>query len=86
MKDEQGKEHTEWGEFIHAGNKKFIKHKDICQEIIDETDRQTGGSKNITTKPINLKLFSPNVIPLTLVDLPGLVKNALPGQPEDLPV
>lgn len=79
MKDEAGKEHTEWGEFNHAGSKKFIKHEEICKEIIAETDRQTGGSKNITTKPINLKIFSPSVIPLTLVDLPGLVKNALPG-------
>lgn len=33
-----------------------------------------------------MRIYSPNVIPLTLVDLPGLVKNALPNQPPDIPV
>lgn len=56
------------------------------QEIVAETDRVTGNTKNISSVPIGLRLYSPSVIPLTLVDLPGLVKNALPGQPPDIDV
>jgi replication fork clamp-binding protein CrfC len=33
----------------------------------------------VSPKPIGLRIFSPYVIPLTLVDLPGLVKNAVEG-------
>ena len=56
------------------------------KEIVDETDRVTGNTKNVSSVPIGLRLYSPSVIPLTLVDLPGLVKNALPGQPPDIDV
>ena len=80
MRDERGKESNEWGEFLHTGEKKFISYEEICQEIIDETERATGGNNNIISTPIRLKLFSPTMVPLTLVDLPGIVKNAQPGQ------
>ncbi|CAN1793919.1 Phragmoplastin DRP1B [Linum perenne] len=58
----------------------------ICvrQEISDETDRETGRSKQISTVPIHLSIFSPNVVNLTLVDLPGLTKVAIDGQPESI--
>ena len=62
-----------------TGDKKFIRYEDICKEIVDETDRVTGNSKNVSTLPINCRLYGPTLIPLTLVDLPGLVKNVLPG-------
>ena len=40
--------------------------------------------QGISSKPINLKIFSPNVLNLTLVDLPGLTKVAVGDQPEDI--
>lgn len=86
VRDKDGKEHLEWGEFQHTGDKKFIKFDEITAEIVAETDRVTGSNKNVSSVPIGLRLYSPYVIPLTLVDLPGLVKNALPGQPPDIDV
>lgn len=57
----------------------FVEHNEICEEIIRRTEELTGEKKNIVTTPINLKIFSPNVIPLTLVDLPGIINNAGEG-------
>jgi hypothetical protein len=34
----------------------------IRAEIASETDRVSGGNKNISDKPIRLKIFSPNVL------------------------
>lgn len=86
VRDKDGKEYLEWGEFQHTGDKKFIHFDEITKEIVDETDRVTGSNKNVSSVPIGLRLYSPSMIPLTLVDLPGLVKNALPGQPPDIDV
>lgn len=44
------------------------------EEIKRETDRLTGKNKGISPQSINLKIFSPNVLNLTLVDLPGITK------------
>jgi len=38
----------------------------------------------VSSIPIGLKLFSPSLIPLTLVDLPGLVRNAIADSPVDI--
>ncbi|KAL5070933.1 hypothetical protein RYX36_021820 [Vicia faba] len=50
----------------------------------DETDRETGQSKQISTVPIQLSICSPNVVNLTLIDLPGLTKVAVEGQPDSI--
>lgn len=44
------------------------------EEIEAETDRMTGSNKGISNVPINLKIISPHVLNLTLIDLPGLTK------------
>ncbi|KAL7613259.1 hypothetical protein Lser_V15G08273 [Lactuca serriola] len=46
----------------------------VRKEISDETDRETGRSKQISSVPIYLSIYSPNLVNLTLVDLPGLTK------------
>jgi replication fork clamp-binding protein CrfC len=38
----------------------------------------------ISPVPINLRIFSPNVLTLTLVDLPGLTKVPVGDQPKDI--
>ncbi|XP_020971784.1 dynamin-related protein 12A-like isoform X1 [Arachis ipaensis] len=56
----------------------------IWQEISDETDRETGRSKGISSVPIHLSIYSPHVVNLTLVDLPGLTKVVVEGQPDSI--
>ncbi|RZC71049.1 hypothetical protein C5167_034321 [Papaver somniferum] len=75
-------EGKEYGEFLHLPRKKFTDFAALRQEITDETDRETGRSKAISTVPIHLSIYSPNVVNLTLIDLPGLTKVAVEGQPE----
>ncbi|KAL3180362.1 hypothetical protein MRX96_008929 [Rhipicephalus microplus] len=53
-------------------------------EIEDETDRVTGNNKGISSVPINLRVYSPHVLNLTLVDLPGLTKVPVGDQPADI--
>eukprot|EP00271_Cylindrocystis_brebissonii_P010158 TRINITY_DN26261_c0_g1_i1.p1 TRINITY_DN26261_c0_g1~~TRINITY_DN26261_c0_g1_i1.p1 ORF type:complete len:617 (-),score=133.48 TRINITY_DN26261_c0_g1_i1:738-2588(-) len=75
----------EYAEFMHAKGKKFSNFDAVRKEIADETDRMTGKSKGISPIPIHLAIYSPHVVNLTLVDLPGLCKIATEGQPESLP-
>ncbi|GMH20882.1 hypothetical protein Nepgr_022724 [Nepenthes gracilis] len=51
---------TEWGFVV-----KFWKA---------ETDREAGANKGVSDKQIHLKIFSPNVLDITLVDLPDITK------------
>jgi len=44
----------------------------------------TGTNKGIHPTPIHLKIFSPHVLALTLVDLPGMAKVAVGDQPQDI--
>ena len=53
---------SEWGEFLHAPGKQFHDFDRIRQEIQAETDRVVGHNKNVSDKPIRLKIFSPNVL------------------------
>ncbi|WVZ69274.1 hypothetical protein U9M48_018087 [Paspalum notatum var. saurae] len=56
----------------------------VRKEIADETDRGTGHTKQISTVPIYLSIYSPNVVNLTLIDLPGLTKVDIEGQPDSI--
>lgn len=40
--------------------------------------------KCISDKPISLTIYSPNVVDLTMVDLPGITKVAIDDQPTDI--
>ncbi|KAF5733513.1 DYNAMIN-like 1B isoform 1 [Tripterygium wilfordii] len=77
-------EGREYAEFMHLPKKKFTDFAAVRKEISDETDRETGRSKQISSVPIHLSIFSPNVVNLTLVDLPGLTKVAVEGQHESI--
>lgn len=74
----------EWGEFLHLPNKKFFNFEDIRTEIVRETDAKTGKNLGISPVPINLRIYSPHVLTLTLVDLPGLTKVPVGDQPKDI--
>ncbi|XP_037935604.1 dynamin isoform X2 [Teleopsis dalmanni] len=75
---------TEYGEFLHCKGRKFTNFDEIRKEIEDETDRVTGSNKGISNIPINLRVYSPHVLNLTLIDLPGLTKVAIGDQPQDI--
>ncbi|XP_068457766.1 dynamin-1-like isoform X2 [Clinocottus analis] len=75
---------TEYAEFLHCKGKKFVDFEEVRQEIEAETDRITGQNKGISPVPINLRVYSPNVLNLTLVDLPGMTKVAVGDQPADI--
>ncbi|OWM83672.1 dynamin-related protein 1E-like isoform X2 [Punica granatum] len=74
----------EYAEFLHLPRRKFTDFSLVRQEIQDETDRMTGKTKQISPVPIHLSIYSPNVVNLTLIDLPGLTKVAIDGQPESI--
>ncbi|XP_008799346.2 dynamin-related protein 1E-like [Phoenix dactylifera] len=74
----------EYAEFLHLPRRKFTDYALVRKEIQDETDRMTGKRKQISPVPIHLSIYSPNVVNLTLIDLPGLTKVAVEGQPDTI--
>ncbi|SCU96907.1 LANO_0E14664g1_1 [Lachancea nothofagi CBS 11611] len=74
----------EWGEFLHLPGRRFYDFAEIRREIESETARIAGKNKGISRIPINLKVFSPRVLNLTLVDLPGITKVPIGEQPADI--
>ncbi|CAJ0554164.1 hypothetical protein HG530_007387 [Fusarium avenaceum] len=74
----------EWGEFLHAPGQKFYDFSKIRDEISRETEAKVGKNAGISPAPINLRIISPNVLTLTLVDLPGLTKVPVGDQPRDI--
>ena len=75
---------TEWGEFLHRPGKKFFDFEEIRSEIEAETDRGTAGKGAFSEIPISLQIFSPYVVDLTLIDLPGLTKVPIGDQPANV--
>uniref|UniRef100_A0A671YWM7 Interferon-induced GTP-binding protein Mx n=1 Tax=Sparus aurata TaxID=8175 RepID=A0A671YWM7_SPAAU len=75
---------AEYAEFLHCKGKKFVDFEEVRQEIEAETDRITGSNKGISPVPINLRVYSPHVLNLTLIDLPGMTKVAVGDQPVDI--
>nr|DBA30448.1 TPA: hypothetical protein GDO54_006420 [Pyxicephalus adspersus] len=84
--EENGVDADEWGKFLHTKNKIYTDFDEIRQEIENETERISGNNKGISPEPIHLKIFSPNVVNLTLVDLPGMTKVPVGDQPKDIEV
>ncbi|GIY67037.1 dynamin [Caerostris darwini] len=74
----------EYGEFLHIKGKTFTDFDAIRKEIEDETDRTTGTNKGISPHPINLRVYSPHVLNLTLIDLPGMTRVPVGDQPPDI--
>uniref|UniRef100_A0A3P9C8T5 Dynamin-2 n=1 Tax=Maylandia zebra TaxID=106582 RepID=A0A3P9C8T5_9CICH len=75
---------VQYAEFLHCKGKKFVDFDEVRAEIEAETDRITGSNKGISPIPINLRVYSPHVLNLTLIDLPGMTKVAVGDQPQDI--
>ncbi|EFO21103.2 DRP-1 protein [Loa loa] len=77
---------TDWAVFGHLKERIFTDFDEVRREIELETERITGKNKGISGMPINLKICSPNVVNLTLIDLPGMTKVPVGDQPTDIEV
>lgn len=73
-----------WVEFLHAPGKVFTADHDIQGEIISETERVAGKNKQLSPTALIMKVFSTDVVDLTLIDLPGLTKVPVGDQPPDI--
>ena len=71
---------------LNAANPTKEQKREINSIIRSITKEYAGEGMNITDKPIYLRIFSPNIPNLSLVDLPGLTMVACTdkGQPRDI--
>ncbi|KAL6738462.1 hypothetical protein Aduo_012008 [Ancylostoma duodenale] len=74
----------DWAMFEHTGRKIFTDFAEVRKEIEAETDRLTGTNKGISPVPIILRIYSKNVVNLSLVDLPGITKIPVGDQPANI--
>ncbi|XP_025107859.1 dynamin-1-like protein [Pomacea canaliculata] len=74
----------EWAKFLHTKEKVYSDFEEVRREIERETERMSGTNKGICLEPINIKIFSPHVVNLTLIDLPGMTKVPVGDQPPDI--
>ena len=75
---------AEWGEFLHRPGEVFTDFEAIRGEIEAETERGSGSNKGVSEKQIRLKICSPHVLTMTLVDLPGITRVPVGDQPADI--
>uniref|UniRef100_A0A9J8AZ63 Dynamin-1-like protein n=1 Tax=Cyprinus carpio carpio TaxID=630221 RepID=A0A9J8AZ63_CYPCA len=84
-KQDNGIKAEEWGTFLHCKNQVIKELEFLILEIgHSECSGSTSYSLTSSCEPINLKIYSPNVLSLTLVDLPGITKVPVGDQPEDI--
>ena len=74
----------EYGEFLHSPNKKYTDFGEVKQEIETETRKVAGNNKGLSKDPIRLKVYSPEVLDLTIIDLPGVTKIPIGDQPTNI--
>lgn len=64
----------DYAEFLHVPQRKFYDFDQVRMEIEQDTARVAGSQKGVSRQPIHLKIYSKNVLNLTLIDLPGLTQ------------
>ncbi|KAI5190684.1 vacuolar protein sorting-associated protein 1 [Nematocida minor] len=69
--------------FGHSPGRAFKLHE-VQEEITKETERILDKKNDISAIPIVLKIHKPNALPITLIDLPGVIKIRSEGQPEGI--
>ncbi|KAJ3760049.1 P-loop containing nucleoside triphosphate hydrolase protein [Lentinula raphanica] len=78
-----GEKPTEYGEFPGLGLGKIHSFSDI-QRTLTDMNLAVPASEAVSNDPIDLRIYSPFVPDLTLIDLPGYVQIASLDQPESL--
>jgi GTPase SAR1 family protein len=72
----------EFAEFGHMPGQRMPLGDAVRDEITAATDRECGkDGKAVSDNPIVLRIYSPTVMNLTLLDLPGLTRIRLENQP-----
>lgn len=74
----------EWAEFQHKPGDRFTDFAKVREEIERETERICGSNLGISDAPLHLRIYSPSVMDLTLVDLPGSTRVPTGSQPSDI--
>lgn len=75
----------EFAEFGHRPGNRLPLGDAVRNEIQAATDRECGSDgKAVSDNPIVLRIFSPNVMNLTLVDLPGVTRVRMDNQPANI--
>ncbi|KAE9408544.1 hypothetical protein BT96DRAFT_1013190 [Gymnopus androsaceus JB14] len=78
-----GEKPSEYGEFPSLGLGKIHSFSDI-QRTLTDMNLAVPASEAVSNDPIDLRIYSPFVPDLTLIDLPGYVQIASLDQPESL--
>ena len=73
-----------WAVFEERKGKKFTDFVKVRETIEALTDEVCGKDKNILDKPIVLNVYSQTCPDLTLVDLPGVTRVPIEGQPHNI--
>jgi dynamin 1-like protein len=79
-------DHSGYAIFGHQPEIIYNDFDAVREEIIADTNRVAGSNKEISPIPIILKIYSSQVLDLTLVDLPGLTKVPIQGQAHDIDI
>jgi len=74
----------EYAEFSHLKGERVRDWNLVRKEIEEETQKIAGQNKGISSMPIIVRIFSPNVVDLNIVDLPGITKIPVGDQPPDI--
>uniref|UniRef100_A0AC34GNZ3 Dynamin-1-like protein n=1 Tax=Panagrolaimus sp. ES5 TaxID=591445 RepID=A0AC34GNZ3_9BILA len=74
----------DWATFDHLPDQEFVDFEKVCKEIQRETNASVGTNQDVSDDPIYLKIYSANVVNLTMVDLPGFTKVPVGDQPPDI--
>lgn len=78
-----GKEVKEYGEFPSLGLGKITDFSQI-QRTLTDLNLAVPASDCVSNEPIDLRIYSPHVPDLTMIDLPGYIQLASMDQPESL--
>ena len=73
-----------WAVFEERKNIKFTDFNKVRETIEALTDEICKTEKNIVDKPIVLNVYSPTCPDLTLIDLPGITRVPIGGQPKNI--
>lgn len=81
---EHNESRPDWAEFTHKPGEKYTDFLEVRHEIEEVTNRVAGINKGISNDPILLRIYSSQVVDLTLVDLPGITKVPVGDQPANI--
>lgn len=84
LNNHEGEETNDYAVFGHQPNRNYSDFVLVKKEIEMETERVAGRGKSISKQPIYLSIYSNKLLPLTLIDLPGITKIPVADQPANI--